>query len=219
MRHIQGLSLGARVLILTSVLAAGMALDRSASADPPSVATLPATTVPESEAGLQEIIVTANRREQNLQSVPIAVTAITAQTAGEMGITDTQSLAAAIPGLNFNRQANSSIPFLRGVGSPVGETGDEPSVAFYVDDVYIPAGNASVLNFSSIESMEVEKGPQGTLFGRNATGGVIQVYTRNPSSTPSIEVTGGYANYNTTSSSLYVTGPLASTLAANISLY
>jgi iron complex outermembrane recepter protein len=221
MRHIRrtGLSLSARVLILTSVLVGGTTLDRTASADPPSVSTLPATTVPDSEAGLQEIVVTANRREQNLQSVPIAVTAITAQTAGEMGITDTQSLAAAIPGLNFNRQANSSIPFLRGIGSPVGETGDEPSVAFYVDDVYIPAGNASVLNFSSIESMEVEKGPQGTLFGRNATGGVIQVYTRNPSSTPSIEVTGGYANYNTTSSSLYVTGPLAPTLAANVSLY
>jgi iron complex outermembrane receptor protein len=201
-------------------MAAGVALDRTASADPdpPGTVTNSSATA-NTDTGLQEIVVTANRREQNLQSVPIAVTAVTAQTAGEMGITDTQSLAGAIPGLNFNRQANSSIPFLRGVGSPVGESGDEPSVAFYVDDVYMPAGSASVLNFSSIESMEVEKGPQGTLFGRNATGGVIQVYTRNPSSTPSFEVTAGYANYDTTSSSLYVTGPLSSTLSANVSLY
>src|SRR5271170_5536068 len=132
---------------MTAVVALGGRA--SADTDTPSADT---------ETGLQEIVVTANRREQNLQSIPIAVSAVTAQTATQMGITDTQSLAAAIPGLNFNRQANSSIPFLRGVGSPVGETGDEPSVAFYVDDVYIPAGNASVLNFSSIESMEVEKG-------------------------------------------------------------
>ncbi len=193
-------------------MTAAVALSGRASADTD-------TPSADTESGLQEIVVTANRREQNLQSIPIAVSAVTAETATQMGITDTQSLAAAIPGLNFNRQANSSIPFLRGVGSPVGESGDEPSVAFYVDDVYIPAGSASVLNFSSVESMEVEKGPQGTLFGRNATGGVIQVYTRNPSSTPSFEITGGYANYNTTSSSLYVTGPLASTLSGNISLY
>src|SRR5208282_6667279 len=101
----------------------------------------------------------------------------------------------------------------------VGETGDEPSVAFYVDDVYIPAGNASVLNFSSIESMEVEKGPQGTLFGRNATGGVIQIYTRNPSSTPEFEAVEGYANYHTVYGSLYASGPLTDTISANAAFY
>src|SRR5208282_5106743 len=101
----------------------------------------------------------------------------------------------------------------------VGETGDEPSVAFYVDDVYIPAGNASVLNFSSIESMEVEKGPQGTLFGRNATGGVIQVFTKNPTATPELDVGLGYANYDTDSGNLYASGALADTLAANFAVY
>jgi iron complex outermembrane recepter protein len=167
---------------------------------------------------LQEVTVTANRRVENLQSVPIAVTAITGDTAGQMGVVDTAALANAIPGLEFNRQSNSSIPFLRGVGSPVGQVGAEPSVALYVDDVYMPAPQASLFNFNSIDRLEVEKGPQGTLFGRNATGGVVQVFTRNPTATPTLDVEVGYGNYDTTSGSLYASGG-SSTLSANIAAY
>jgi iron complex outermembrane receptor protein len=119
----------------------------------------------------------------------------------------------------FNRQANASIPFLRGVGTPVGESGDEPSVALYVDDVYVPAGSASLANFTSIDHIEVAKGPQGTLFGRNATGGVVQVFTRNPTVRPELEVTAGYGNYDTWSADMYASGPLTKQLLANVSAY
>lgn len=168
---------------------------------------------------LQEVIVTANRREQSNQHVPLAITAITASTAARIGVTDAQSLADLIPGLNFNRQANASIPFLRGIGTPVGQAGDEPSVALYIDDIYMPAGSASISNFNDIDRIEVEKGPQGTLFGRNATGGVVQVFTRDPSSRPEFEARVGYGNYDTWSADSYATGPLSENLLANVAAY
>src|SRR5262249_4760557 len=110
------------------------------------------------ERQLQEVTVTANRRQESNQRVPLGIAAFSTDTAEKVGVTDAQSLAALVPGLLFNRQANASIPFLRGVGTPVSESGDEPSVALYIDDVYIPAGSACMANFTSIDHMEVEKG-------------------------------------------------------------
>lgn len=177
------------------------------------------TTTSASSDQIEAVVVTANRRSENMQKVPIAITAITAEDAAKLGVTDNQSLMDQVPGLNFNRQANAAIPFLRGVGSPVGQPGDEPSVAFYVDDVYMPAGAGSLSNYNSIDRVEVEKGPQGTLFGRNATGGVVQVFTKNPSDTPEFDASVGYANYDTVNGSIYASGPLSDTLSGNISLY
>lgn len=168
---------------------------------------------------LEEVLVTATRRAESNQRVPIGIAAFTAGDAEKIGVTDGQSLAPLVPGLLFNRQANTSIPFLRGVGTPVGQSGDEPSVALYIDDVYVPAGAASMASFTSIDHLEVAKGPQGTLFGRNATGGVVQVFTRNPSDKPELEVTAGYADYGTWSAKLYASGPLTQQLLANVSLY
>jgi iron complex outermembrane receptor protein len=171
------------------------------------------------ERQLQEVTVTANRREESNQRVPLGITAVSVDTSEKVGVTDAQSLSALVPGLLFNRQANASIPFLRGVGTPVGESGDEPSVALYIDDVYIPAGSASMANFANIDHIEVEKGPQGTLFGRNATGGVVQVFTRNPTDRPELKVTAGYGNYSTGSADIYASGPLADHLLANLAAY
>jgi iron complex outermembrane recepter protein len=168
---------------------------------------------------LQEVIVTATRREESNQRVPIGIAAFSAEDAQKAGATDAQSLAALVPGLLFNRQTNTSIPFLRGVGTPVGQSGDEPSVALYIDGVYVPAGSASMASFTSIDRLEVAKGPQGTLFGRNATGGVVQVFTRNPADNPELQVTAGRGNYDTWSGDLYASGPLTQRLLANVSAY
>jgi iron complex outermembrane recepter protein len=165
------------------------------------------------------VVVSANRTPEDVQDVPMDVSVVSGVLANQIGVTDTQSLADVVPGLLFNRQANTAIPFIRGVGSPVGEAGDEPSVAFYVDDVYEPAAAASLANFSSVDRIEVDKGPQGTLFGRNATGGVVQVFTRNPTSEPELDLSLGGANYDTQSGSLYATGSLGRTLTGNIALY
>jgi iron complex outermembrane receptor protein len=165
------------------------------------------------------VTVTANRRPESNQKVPVDIMTISAEDAEEVGVTDAQSLAAVVPGFLFNRQSNASTPFLRGVGNPVGQSGDEPSVALYVDDVYVPAGSASMARFTSIDRIEVEKGPQGTLFGRNATGGVVQLFTRNPTDKPELRVTAGYANYDTWSADMYATGTLTKQLLANVSAY
>ena len=109
---------------------------------------------------LEEVIVTATRREESNQRVPIGIAAFSADDAQKLGATDGQSLATLVPGLLFNRQANTSIPFLRGVGTPVGQSGDEPSVALYIDDVYVPAASASMASFKSFDRIEVAKGPQ-----------------------------------------------------------
>jgi iron complex outermembrane receptor protein len=170
-------------------------------------------------ADLPYVIVTANRRPESNQQVPVGVTTISADDAEDVGITDAQSLAAVVPGLLFNRQSNASTPFLRGVGSPVGQSGDEPSVALYIDDVYVPAGSASMARFISIDHIEVAKGPQGTLFGRNATGGVVQLFTRNPTDKAELKVTAGYGNYDTRSADMYASGPLAEQVLANVSAY
>jgi iron complex outermembrane receptor protein len=168
---------------------------------------------------LAEVVVTANRRAESNQRVPLGIASISASDAEKVGVTDAQSLAAVVPGLQFNRQANTSIPFLRGVGSPVGQSGDESSVALYIDDVYVPAGSASMASFNHLDHIEVAKGPQGTLFGRNATGGVVQIFTRNPTEQPELQLDAGYGNYDTGSAGLYASGPLTQQLLANISAY
>jgi len=169
-----------------------------------------------SATGLEEIIVTAQRREQNLQDVPIAISAITSSIAEKIGIVDIASLKQMVPGFTFNRQAAGAQPFVRGVGNPSTSIGNEPSVALYMDDQYLPTSYAAIFDFNNIESVEVLKGPQGTLFGRNATGGVVHIHTRNPSheTTANIDFTVG--NYDTTKVQFYGSTGLSENVAANL---
>ena len=170
-----------------------------------------------SERGLEEIIVTAQRREQKLQDVPVAVAAVSALAAQRAGVTSTESLTIAVPGLQFSRQtSNGAAPFLRGVGSTQAAIGSESPVATYVDDVYIGASNATAMAFNNIERIEVLKGPQGTLFGRNATGGVVHVHTRRPSQERAMDMTLGYGNFGTVDASAFVNSGLTETLAFNV---
>ncbi|MYH70939.1 MAG: TonB-dependent receptor, partial [Gammaproteobacteria bacterium] len=126
---------------------------------------------------LEEVVVTAEKRAQSLQDVPIAVTAFTGEAMRDFGISNTQALQATTPGLVFNNTANSAQPFLRGVGTRLALNGLEPSVATYQDDRYLSRATASTIEFADVERVEVLKGPQGTLYGRNATGGAIRVIT------------------------------------------
>lgn len=171
------------------------------------------------EQKLETVVVTANKRAENAQRVPIAITAVTADDAGKLGVVNGQTLAQIIPGLQLNRQTNGTTPFLRGVGNPSNQAGTEPAVAMYVDDVYYGSTSVALTNYNSIQRIEVLKGPQGTLFGRNATGGVIQVFTRDPSDEAQTQLSLGYANYDTPSGSFYTTGKLSDNVAANLAVY
>lgn len=149
-------------------------------------ATLAAPTTPDAEVeavGLEDIVVTATRREERLQNIPVTVTALTSKTLSGAGIVDARSLTQVVPGFTGNRTASVIQPVIRGVGSGGVSVGDEPNVATYVDGVYQPDAFSNSLELVEVERVEVLRGPQGTVFGRNATGGLINVITPNPSFT------------------------------------
>jgi iron complex outermembrane receptor protein len=173
------------------------------------------TAEDETEGQLQEITVTAQRREENQQRVPIEIHAVDASTALAMGIDDTQDLGKLVPGLTYMRNTTNGLIFLRGVGAPTGAPGTESPIATYMDGVYIASMSGNMLSLGGIERVEVDNGPQGTLFGRNALGGAIQIITKDPRSHPSFDGYVGYGNYGTTDVSLYGTTPVTDTLAVS----
>jgi len=169
-------------------------------------------------AEISEIVVTAQRRSENLQDVPIAITAVSASQMQASGIASALDLAIATPSLQVNDSIGYFTPRLRGIGSTATGPGIEGAVATYIDNVYIASAPASVFTFNSIDHVEILMGPQGTLFGRNATGGLINVITKDPSHDASGEVHLGYGDYQSVSSDVYVTGGLSDTVAANLSV-
>lgn len=172
----------------------------------------------ESSGGLQEIIVTAQRRQENLQQVPIAVSAVTAQSLAETGIDATRDLPQVIPSVQFTRSGPSGLFFVRGVGTTNAAAGEEGANAVYVDGVYMADLGQTINYFNNIERIEVLKGPQGTLFGRNATGGLIHVITRDPGDELAVKAEFGYANYETINARAYVAAPIAEGLSADIAV-
>ena len=168
---------------------------------------------------IEEVVVTAKKREQNLQDVPIAITALSADSLTKTGIKTTEDLSISVPGLNVSRQLSGIAPFLRGVGTASAAPGHEGAVAVYVDEVYQPSAYGSIFSLANVERVEVLRGPQGTLFGRNATGGLIHVVTKNPSQETSGNVSIGYGSQDTVEGQLYATTGLSENIAADISLY
>jgi len=199
--------------------AISVALSCAAHAQEPTSASSAETANDEAQSGVGDIVVTAQRREQSLQSVPIAVTALGSEALEKSGVSDIGSLGSVSPGLVMTTSRASVTPFLRGVGTAAGDPGGSASIAIYIDGVYINAPAAGFFSLNNIERLEVIKGPQGTLFGRNATGGLIHVITRDPSHNASGEVSVGYGNYDTLTGSLYATAGLTDKLAADISFY
>lgn len=174
----------------------------------------PAATAPDS-GGLADIVVTAQRRSENLQRVPIAVVAASGATLKNVGVVTTEQLNVIAPGLNIRTTVGAFQPYIRGIGTSSSVV--ENPVALYIDGVYLPQQREGVRELNDIEQVAVLKGPQGTLFGRNSTGGVIQITTRAPSFTPGYELNGRYENYNFVHGDVYATGPMSSTLAYSLS--
>lgn len=168
---------------------------------------------------LEAVIVTAQRRAENLQDVPISVTTLSASQLEAGGVNAVEDLAVASPGLVMTRQLRGSTPFLRGVGATSVTPGNESPVAQYVDGVYYMATVGNLFSFNNIERIEVLKGPQGTLFGRNATGGLVNVITRDPTVDPAVRASVSYEDYDTTSASLYASGGVGSVAADIAVLY
>jgi iron complex outermembrane receptor protein len=206
----------ARLLAGTCLLSPGVAQVALAQTANPGAPQAPAATQGAAPTQLEEVVVKAQRRSERLQKVPITVTAISGEQLASHGETSTNSLTDSVSNLSMNQIGTAVTPYIRGVGSNGSNPNDEQSVALYVDGVYIASPIGNIFDFNNIDQVEVLKGPQGTLFGRNATGGVIQILTKDPSSTPSGQVSIGYGNYDTIKSSLYATGGIGPNLAGDV---
>jgi len=186
-----------------------------------AVATALAVLVPIAAFGddqIEEITVTATRRSESAQNVPITISALTASDLQSAGLNSTTDLGEQTPGLVMNQQAGALTPFIRGVGSLDGSAGAENSVSTYIDGVYISAPYGDIFAFNNIERVEVLMGPQGTLFGRNATGGVVQVISKDPTADANAYGTLSYGNFATSKETFYGTIGVAPHLAADIAV-
>ncbi|WP_313803213.1 TonB-dependent receptor [Sphingobium sp.] len=167
---------------------------------------------------IKDIVVTAQRKSENLQKVPISVLAVSEEQLVQSGVVSTADLPLITPGLVYTRGVGFGYPYLRGIGSSGNGPGQENSVAVYVDGVYIATKLSGVTDLTNIERVEVLKGPQGTLFGRNATGGLIQVITKDPPKQASMMVRLGYDNYDTVTAAGYVGVPLSDNVGMDIAI-
>jgi len=197
-------------IILSGVVA--IILSHSWRAD--AQAAVEPTPVP----GLEEIVVTAQRRAENTQYVPLTVSALSANALSSVNATTLQDVALLVSGFQGPGSSDRTEPHLRGIGTQYGSPGNESAVAFYIDDIYITDLNNALLQLNDIDQVEVLKGPQGTLFGRNTTGGLISITTRTPGSKLEAQAQAGYANFDTASGSLYLAGPLTDRIGANLSV-
>lgn len=161
---------------------------------------------------LQEVVVTAQRRSQNLQNVPVSVNTASAVQLERTGVQSAGDLSVMAPSVRVSTGLGGADIAIRGI-SGTGSGADEPANAVYIDGVYQSSPAASLFEFNNIERVEVIEGPQGTLFGRNAAGGLIQIITRPPRFSPEAQVQVGYGNYGTARVSLYATGPLSRSVA------
>ncbi|MBU6373414.1 MAG: TonB-dependent receptor [Alphaproteobacteria bacterium] len=162
-------------------------------------------------AANEDIIVTATRREARLQDVPVAVTPITAQMIQNSGIRDVQDLTSVAPSLQFNVSENetSATARLRGIGTQGSNPGLESAVGIFVDGVYRARNGVALTDLGEISQVEVLRGPQGTLFGRNTSAGLISIRTAGPDLSAfggDLEAT--YGNYNEQRLAGHITGPI-----------
>ena len=173
------------------------------------------TTEENSDVGLNTIIVTANRREESLQDVSIPVNAIDGEGLLNRGIVATEDLSSAIPALQVQPSGGSGLGlFLRGVGTRPGNSFAENAVAFNFNEVYLARPTSVGGTFFDLERVEVLKGPQGTLYGRNATGGAVNVIPKRPDlGAVGGSFTASYGNYDHVLVSGALNVPLGDTLA------
>jgi iron complex outermembrane receptor protein len=169
---------------------------------------------------LDEIVVTAQKREENLSRVPLAVSVFTADAIERSATFRADQLVEAIPSVTFKQGQASILNVLqvRGIGSLTFSTASEPSVAAYVDGVVMARGGQAFLEFNDIERVEVLRGPQGTLFGKNASAGVIQVVSKAPSSEFEGNAELGYFTGSEFRARAGVSGPLSESIGGRLSI-
>jgi len=202
-------------------IAATLAVAAPAAAqmnDETSVAS-PAPDEGAAAAGDGDIIVTAQRRSERLVDVPASVVAISGEALAQAGVNGIEDLTRQAPGVLINKTGAYVQPTVRGIGASVQGGGAESNIAVYVDGVYFASQTGAMFDLVNLESVQVLKGPQGTLFGRNATGGALLLTTLTPSFTPTGKAFASFGRFNEYKLSAYASTGLTDTLAADISVY
>jgi iron complex outermembrane recepter protein len=164
-----------------------------------------------------EIIVTAQRREEVQRDVPISITALNQEMLTNAGITNTLELSKVTPGVVLPLYGAWVLPSVRGISSSGAGLGESSNVAVYIDGVYQASQSAQLADLPDVESIQVLKGPQGTLYGQNAAGGAIIINTLSPSFTPTGRFNLSYGNFDDVRVTGFLSGPLNENIAASLS--
>lgn len=170
---------------------------------------------------IEEIVVTAQKRTQTTQDVGISITAFTQETMEELGIDRTWDIAAQIPNIDIKNAFGNSNPVItiRGIGINDVNTNNNPSAGIYIDDVYLGSSAMLGLALHDIQRVEVLKGPQGTLYGRNTTSGAISFFTNKPTEFFEADITASVGNYNSQQIEGAVSGPFSDNVKGRLAYY
>ncbi len=180
----------------------------------------PAQAQEDGASPIEEVVVTARRREESLQSVPIAISAFDASELERLQADQLDGIQGAVPNLNLVQgrgSASSANVFIRGIGQPDALQTFDPAVGIYLDDVYVSRIQGALFSLYDIERIEVLRGPQGTLYGKNTIAGAIRLVTRKPSEEFEARGELTVGDYSRIGGRFYVSGGLTDTLAASFS--
>ncbi|MEM9397186.1 MAG: TonB-dependent receptor [Pseudomonadota bacterium] len=178
-----------------------------------------ASGIASAQTVLEEVMVTAQKRSQSIQDVPVSITAFSGDFLEDNNLQTIDDVARLTPNFTIqsSAQATNNRVTIRGIGS-VGNSGIEPSVGVYIDNVYYPRPGSVIGMLVDIESFEVLRGPQGTLFGRNTAVGALNITTRNPTDETEVRLEAGAGNYSSYLLGATVNAPLSDRLAGRLSL-
>ncbi len=203
-----------RVPLLTLAIAAALALPQAGLAQEE-------TESQQEQQLLEEVVVTAQRREQTIQEVPMAISAFTDEQLRNLQADNLGSIQGAVPNLNLvqGRGSASSVNiYIRGVGQPDALQTFDPAVGIYLDDVYMSRIQGALFKLYDIERIEVLRGPQGTLYGKNTPGGAIRLITRTPGDEFEAAATLVYGAYDRVEGAAYLSGPVTEDLSLGLSV-
>lgn len=164
-----------------------------------------------------EIVVTALKRSQSLQDVPASISAISGDDLAAQGLSDLRDIAKVIPNLNWGEHFGTTLITIRGAGSNVDSGATEPTVALYVDGIYLPRSDMATFRAVDLERVEVLRGPQGTLYGRNATGGAVNFISQQPTEELSGKIEVSTGSRDAIGVNGYISGSIAPGIAVRIS--
>jgi len=175
-----------------------------------------AAVAAENPALVEEVIVTAQKRAENLQNVPASVSAVTGDALRQQQISSVEGLAQSLPNVNFGQTTGNARIAIRGVGFDNISLGNEGRIAYHVDGVYVSRPAAALATFYDVERVEVLRGPQGTLYGRNATGGAVNLVSRAPTRDFGGYLDGTVGNYGLYKAEGALSGPLSDAVSGRV---